>query len=218
MIEAIETEYKGYRFRSRLEARWAVFFDACGIKYQYEPEGFKAEDGTMYLPDFYLPDFDVYCEVKPCTEEKMQEIVKVIRFLYGQTINVMLLPDIPSAEKDSTYCYKVLYYEPMIRHTAFSNVILCEDDSGVQIIPELIYDMDDASQTRGLYLYIPMMPACDGRQIIISKWDALPTLRRMLSDEDVKLVGISIHTGDTPILKAAYAKARKARFEHGEKG
>ena len=30
MIKAIPTEYKGYRFRSRLEARWAVFFDACG--------------------------------------------------------------------------------------------------------------------------------------------------------------------------------------------
>jgi hypothetical protein len=27
-IKAIETSYKGYRFRSRLEARWAVFFDA----------------------------------------------------------------------------------------------------------------------------------------------------------------------------------------------
>ena len=31
-IAAIETKYKGYRFRSRLEARWAVFFDALGIK------------------------------------------------------------------------------------------------------------------------------------------------------------------------------------------
>jgi len=38
-IKAIQTEYKGYLFRSRLEARWAVFFDACGIEYEYEPEG-----------------------------------------------------------------------------------------------------------------------------------------------------------------------------------
>ena len=29
-IQVIETAYKGYRFRSRLEARWAVFFDAIG--------------------------------------------------------------------------------------------------------------------------------------------------------------------------------------------
>lgn len=30
-MKAIETRYKGYRFRSRLEARWAVFFDALGL-------------------------------------------------------------------------------------------------------------------------------------------------------------------------------------------
>jgi hypothetical protein len=33
VIKTIETIYNGYRFRSRLEARWAVFFDAMGIKY-----------------------------------------------------------------------------------------------------------------------------------------------------------------------------------------
>jgi hypothetical protein len=30
-IKAIETRYKGYRFRSRLEARWSVFFDAMEL-------------------------------------------------------------------------------------------------------------------------------------------------------------------------------------------
>ena len=39
-IKAIETIYNGYRFRSRLEARWAVFFDEIGIKYEYEKEGY----------------------------------------------------------------------------------------------------------------------------------------------------------------------------------
>ena len=39
-MRPIETKYKGCRFRSRLEARWAVFFDALGIKWWYEPEGF----------------------------------------------------------------------------------------------------------------------------------------------------------------------------------
>ena len=37
-IKAIETQYKGYRFRSRLEARYAVMFDALGFEWQYEPE------------------------------------------------------------------------------------------------------------------------------------------------------------------------------------
>lgn len=67
MITAIETEYKGYRFRSRLEARWAVFFDALGIKWQYEPEGFEKDvKGRIirYLPDFYLPETGTWVEVK----------------------------------------------------------------------------------------------------------------------------------------------------------
>jgi len=33
-IKAIETEYDGHRFRSRLEARWAVFFNAVGLTYE----------------------------------------------------------------------------------------------------------------------------------------------------------------------------------------
>lgn len=63
-MKAIETIYNGYRFRSRLEARWAVFFDALGVKYEYEPEGFELSDGTWYLPDFYLPDLKIWVEVK----------------------------------------------------------------------------------------------------------------------------------------------------------
>ena len=43
-MKAIQTEYKGYLFRSRLEARWAVFFDACGVRWEYEPEGYDLGD------------------------------------------------------------------------------------------------------------------------------------------------------------------------------
>ena len=63
-IKAIETEYKGYRFRSRLEARWAVFFDALGIKWEYEIEGYNIF-GEGYLPDFWLPGFCCFAEIKP---------------------------------------------------------------------------------------------------------------------------------------------------------
>jgi hypothetical protein len=52
-IKAIETQYAGCRFRSRLEARWAVFFDALDIAWEYEPEGFELPSGR-YLPDFRL--------------------------------------------------------------------------------------------------------------------------------------------------------------------
>lgn len=62
-IKSIETEYNGYLFRSRLEARWAVFFDGIGTKYQYEPEGYDI-DGVRYLPDFYLSEYQIWFEAK----------------------------------------------------------------------------------------------------------------------------------------------------------
>ena len=64
-MKPIPTRYKGYHFRSRLEARWAVFFDALGIRWEYELEGFELDDGTRYLPDFYLPELHYYIEIKP---------------------------------------------------------------------------------------------------------------------------------------------------------
>src|SRR5215207_933310 len=64
-IKPIETEYQGHRFRSRLEARWAVFFDALGIEYHYEPEGFDLGELGYYLPDFWLPQVSMWAEVKP---------------------------------------------------------------------------------------------------------------------------------------------------------
>ncbi|MEW6326319.1 MAG: hypothetical protein AB1487_01800 [Thermodesulfobacteriota bacterium] len=63
MVEAIETYYRGYKFRSRLEARWAVFFDYMGITFQYEPEGYKLPSG-WYLPDFWLTQVNMWAEVK----------------------------------------------------------------------------------------------------------------------------------------------------------
>jgi len=55
-MQAIETNYKGYRFRSRLEARWAVIFDWCQWQWDYEPQGYTLKNGINYLPDFYLPN------------------------------------------------------------------------------------------------------------------------------------------------------------------
>ena len=79
MIQAIETIYNGYRFRSRLEARWAIFFSAMGVKYEYEPEGYRLSDGTLYLPDFYLPESDTFVEIKGVLSEKDQH--KIIQFM-----------------------------------------------------------------------------------------------------------------------------------------
>lgn len=63
-LKAIQTPYNGYRFRSRTEARWAVFLDALGVRYEYEPEGFHFGSGGQYLPDFWLPDEECWVEIK----------------------------------------------------------------------------------------------------------------------------------------------------------
>lgn len=78
MVKPIETVYKGYRFRSRLEARWAVFFDALDIEWYYEPEGFQLSDGTMYLPDFYLPQCKTFFEVKGIMKEEDQHKIDLL--------------------------------------------------------------------------------------------------------------------------------------------
>lgn len=64
-IKPIETRAYGYRFRSRLEARWAVAFTEARIAWQYEPEGFDLDNAGFYLPDFWLPQVSMWAEVKP---------------------------------------------------------------------------------------------------------------------------------------------------------
>lgn len=63
-MKAISTLYSGFSFRSRLEARWAVFFDTLGVRYEYEKEGFDLGAAGWYLPDFWLPDQYLWIEIK----------------------------------------------------------------------------------------------------------------------------------------------------------
>lgn len=88
MIKAIETSYNGYRFRSRAEARWAVFFDTAGIRYRYELEGFELPCGR-YLPDFYLPDLDYWFEVKG--QQPTPDEITRCGFLYDATSKSILI-------------------------------------------------------------------------------------------------------------------------------
>jgi len=68
LISPIQTSYSGYKFRSRLEARWAVFFTALGLQWVYEPEGFVLQNGVHYLPDFLVTSptgLKQWYEIKP---------------------------------------------------------------------------------------------------------------------------------------------------------
>lgn len=92
--KALETHYAGYRFRSRLEARWAVFFDTAGIAWEYERQGFRLSDGTCYLPDFWLPAIGIWIEVKgvvPTQAERMKAILLSLQDRHD-TVVVVGLP------------------------------------------------------------------------------------------------------------------------------
>lgn len=59
------TYYRLTEFRSRTEARWAVVFDHSNMPWVYEPQGFFLPSGDVYIPDFWLPDWRMFAEVKP---------------------------------------------------------------------------------------------------------------------------------------------------------
>lgn len=89
-IKAIDTVYNGYRFRSRTEARVAIFFDVLHIVYEYEKEGYILPDGTWYLPDFWLPELNCFIEVKG--KEPTQEERRKARLLAqgtGKTVYIL---------------------------------------------------------------------------------------------------------------------------------
>jgi len=73
MIKSLPTEYRGVEFRSRLEARWAVYFDEIGIEWFYELEGFALPSGP-YLPDFWLPQVRMWAEVKPADFSEVEKL------------------------------------------------------------------------------------------------------------------------------------------------
>jgi hypothetical protein len=101
MIQAIETRYKGYRFRSRLEARWAVFFDVFGLRYWYEYQGYWLDAGP-YLPDFFLYDWGFWVEIKG-QKPTQNEIDKFVQLCLGTQQNGLLVSGMPGQESVSSF-------------------------------------------------------------------------------------------------------------------
>lgn len=196
-IKAIETEYKGYRFRSRLEARWAVFFDALEIEYEYEPEGYVLPSGKRYLPDFRIKcygtrgdcdldcPFDLYIEVKGSMTQ--DDADRIMEFAIGgkthveqeciQIMNpVLIVGDIPNPEAYVAVSDNTESYDRM---------------NGVDIYPWNYYLIDGD--------YFAAYPAVDENGHFY------------LDGDDC-----SYQTMDDDIIRKAFKKARQARFEHGE--
>jgi hypothetical protein len=70
-VTSPEVVYNGRPFRSHLQARWAVFYDALGIAYFCDSKEYDL-DGMQCRPDFYLPSFNCFIVVQeefPSNEE-----------------------------------------------------------------------------------------------------------------------------------------------------
>lgn len=241
MIKAIETYYDGYRFRSRLEARWAVFFKESGIEYEYEPEGFILSDGNRYLPDFYLPKHKTYVEVKrPNAFKKTKKddgewvtfndkyhtfIMDAVKeknyvwFVFGDPYGV-LLTDVK--EENDRVCNNQFFFFPeeCKAHIVDRNVLEsgygCDDDGYEQRCCTCDHFMGSIASTQILWVY--------GGTLIYWQ-DPDSSYSPYYFDDrglypDLLLENRKFEEIHNVIQKniANAKKARMARFEYGERG
>jgi hypothetical protein len=109
MIQALETRYNGVLYRSRIEARWALFFDTLRIPFEYERQGYDLGAAGWYLPDFWLPTQRCWFEVKGA-EPTREEGDKAAALSIATGFPVFVFfggipnPDVPSGG-DSAYLY-----------------------------------------------------------------------------------------------------------------
>jgi hypothetical protein len=94
-IAARPTLYQGRRYRSRLEARWAAFFDLLGWQHEYEPV-----DMGLWSPDFVLrngedPPQRVLVEIKPIDEFDRETSTKMEAVWDGGDTALLLCPVAP---------------------------------------------------------------------------------------------------------------------------
>ena len=205
-MQAIETVYNGYRFRSRLEARWAVFFDAMGIKYQYEPEGFKGFNDIPYLPDFYLPDLDIYVEVKGSRQALIEDSEKIAAAIDFNSTPIakkglLILGDIPNPEKIEKSNIPMFYY--------------LEWDEGIKLNFAAFVAIPGrpgylAKGPKNIFKFCFCYPFKQTSSSYPDLPDSVYNLENMWTVE-------SLIQHPYKRVKDAYTKARQARFEHGEK-
>lgn len=201
-IQPIETYYKGYRFRSRLEARWAVFFDNLGVEWEYEPEGFKLPSGKLYLPDFRLKCYGCRGSVEETPFD-----------LYVEVKGVMTQED---ADKINEFCgyseYEVIGFDG--KHLDHPVLILGN-------IPDVTdtLDITDSSicksydRMNGVDIY-----SFNYQTIDFDHFAAYPAAT---ADGKFYLFGDDcnyINNEDCNRVLNAYLCAKQARFEHGEHG
>lgn len=109
-MKVIPTRYAGCHFRSRLEARWAVFFDRLGVAWQYEPEGFDLGGAGWFLPDFRVGTLDqrsVWVETKPLGDRvadpddvlTRKELLKMRTFAVQPGVDLVVVGEFPAPDR-----------------------------------------------------------------------------------------------------------------------
>lgn len=201
-MEAIETKYNGYRFRSRLEARWAVFFDALGVGYEYEPEGYDI-GGQWYLPDFYIPSLDVFLEIKPLglNEYIMDKAEMTCRKFRDETNQGIIMRF--GSPSDSVYSrfYGFSYETEEGTGNFDAHSFFCLDDN---LNLHIAIQFHDPVFSRG---YICTRPHQKNERV------------GQVFFEDAKDQNYPLGWGTTCMyFEEARIRSRQARFEHGEKG
>lgn len=73
--------YKNIWMRSSYEVLFAQFLDLSGIKYKYESKTFDLGNST-YTPDFYIPEWNLYIEVKGWWRDDAKKKFKAFKKLY----------------------------------------------------------------------------------------------------------------------------------------
>ena len=158
-ITALETRYEGHRFRSRLEARWAVFFDALGVRYHYEPQGYGLGGGLgSYLPDFWIPPQSGfrggYVEIKGRKKDiiirggENISVKEVEDLLYRHPkiseVAIVAMPDSEMGEKACTYLVPEEGETPTLDEI---NQFLAEEGVAKQKLPERLEIVDQMPMT-----------------------------------------------------------------------
>lgn len=214
-IKAIETSYRGCRFRSRLEARWAVFFDALGWDWQYEKEGYMLGwEGGDKLP--WLPDFEV--TTSPHHEMSMSFYAEVKGdpdfFADGSWLGRLDFNGGPPGFADSWYCDSPSR-KPIVLLGAIPKRDSRVGDRPIFRVPTIIHKEGVhgyMSEVHGHY--IDFGP--DNNKLC---WDNLQ-IGYGIRDFQVAVIPDRYDgcTSGDPRVVAAIDAARRARFEHGEKG
>lgn len=229
MIKAIETQYKGYRFRSRLEARWAVFFDALGLNWAYETEGFDLGELGWYLPDFWIDwgtDDAWWIEIKAHANLSEREIGVAVE-LSQQWPGFVLLgtPTPPTFAPQNEKKYRGSWAIPFLKTISQS---IAAGPASADIVDPRMYCWHERDD--GTYLLWPV-PAQEANRITRDElgvfMDAIKEGRRdgfiaftpELGDIMCNMDPLGKSKWiDSESLIDAYTAARSARFEHGENG